>query len=72
MYFDTKNYLKNNHNHTAKYTLNLMHQPRKLYIYKHLIYYFNIFLNKNILKKFNACYYKKDFLVLNKVGSFLK
>jgi len=30
MYFSTKNYLKNNHNHTAKHTLNLHYKSNLL------------------------------------------
>jgi hypothetical protein len=50
MYFDMKSYLKSNNYYTAKHAARFKQQHIKLYIYKHLIYYFNIFLNKNILK----------------------
>jgi len=53
MHFSTKSYLKNNRNHTIKYSQSLF-----IFCFKSIIlkkkftsnYYFLIFLNKNILK----------------------
>jgi hypothetical protein len=55
MYFSTKNYLKSNHNHTAKHTLNLIGITIEMVFFKNQNNSLSYFLaNKYFCRKFQS------------------